>query len=205
MNTQLSEARSLEVRETKVPARIQMMQDAKINSLSFEQMIDPLTQSEVFRLEEKIVQFEKTIAKANAFFEEFEGYKQVVQNLAVELGVMHKTGFFRGKIHKDPVTVVAAVASAFGLDPKQLMSRRRPDCIAVPRMAAMFIMRTTLGMTLESIGEFFKRDHGTAMHAIKRISSFLGSRSPKAQIIGMSQHIFKGKIKAIQEQFEAKI
>ena len=44
-----------------------------------------------------------------------------------------------------------------------------------------------------------------AMHAIKRISSFLGIRSPKAQIIGMSQHIFKGKIKAIQDQFEAKI
>lgn len=202
MNTQLTETRNLDVQ---VPARIQLMQDAKINSLSFEQMIDPLTQSEVFRLEEKIVQFEKTIAKANAFFEEFEGYKQVVQNLAVELGVMHKTGFFRGKIHKDPVTVVAAVASAFGLDPKQVMSRGRPECIAVPRMAAMFIMRTTLGMTLESIGEFFKRDHGTAMHAIKRISSFLGMRSPKAQIIGMSQHIFKGKIKAIQEQFEAKI
>ena len=60
MNTQLTETRNLDVQ---VPARIQLMQDAKINSLSFEQMIDPLTQSEVFRLEEKIVQFEKTIAK----------------------------------------------------------------------------------------------------------------------------------------------
>jgi len=202
MNTQLPETRNLDVQ---VPARIQLMQDAKITSLSLERMIDPLTRSEVSRLEERVCEFEKTIAKANAFMSEFEGYKQVVQNLAVELGVMHKTGFFRGKIHKDPVMVVAAVASAFGLDPKQLMSKRRPECIAVPRMAAMFIMRTTLGMTLESIGEFFKRDHGTAMHAIKRISSFLGSRSPKVQIIGLSQHIFKGKIKAIQEQFEAKI
>ena len=202
MNTQLPETRNLDVQ---VPARIQLMQDAKITSLSLERMIDPLIRSEVSRLEERVCEFEKTIAKANAFMSEFEGYKQVVQNLAVELGVMHKTGFFRGKIQKDPVMVVAAVASAFGLDPKQLMSKRRPDCIAVPRMAAMFIMRTTLGMTLESIGEFFKRDHATAMHAIKRISSFLGSRSPKAQIIGLSQHIFKGKIKAIQEQFEAKI
>ena len=202
MNTQLHETRNLDVQ---VPARIQLMQDAKITSLSLERMIDPLTRSEVSRLEERVCEFEKTIAKANAFIADFEGYKQVVQNLAVELGVMHKTGFFRGKIHKDPVTIVAAVASAFGLSPKQIMSRQRPDSIAIPRMAAMYIMRTTLGMTLESIGEFFKRDHATAMHAIKRISSFLGMRSPKAQIIGMSQHIFKGKIKAIQDQFEAKI
>ena len=201
MNTQLNETRNLDVQ---VPARIQLMQNAKITSLSLERMIDPLTRSEISRLEEKVCEFEKTIAKANAFFEEFEGYKQVVQNLAVELGVMHKTGFFRGKINKDPVTIVAAIASAFGLSPKQIMSKRRPDSIAVPRMAAMYVMRTTLGMTLENIGDFFKRDHGTVLHAIKRIAFFLSHKNAKNQIIGMSQHIFKGKIKAIQEQFVAR-
>lgn len=198
MNTQ--ESREVAVN---VPARIQIMQDAKLNGISLAQMIDPLTQSEVSRLEERVIELEKVVARVSSFFEEFASYKEVTQSLAVELGLLHKTGFFRGKINKDPVTIVAAIASAFGLSPKQIMSKRRPDSIAVPRMAAMYVMRTTLGMTLENIGDFFKRDHATAMHAIKRIAFFLSHKNAKNQIIGMSQHIFKGKIKAVQEQFEA--
>lgn len=198
MNTQ--ETREVAVN---VPARIQIMQDAKLNGISLAQMIDPLTQSEVSRLEERVIELEKAVARASSFFDEFASYKEVTQSLAVELGLLHKTGFFRGKINKDPVTIVAAIASAFGLSPKQIMSKRRPDSIAVPRMAAMYVMRTTLGMTLENIGDFFKRDHATAMHAIKRIAFFLSHKNAKKQIIGMSQHIFKGKIKAVQEQFEA--
>jgi chromosomal replication initiation ATPase DnaA len=197
MNTQ--ETRMVDV---KVPARIQLMQDATLNGISIAQMIDPLTQSEVARLEERVISLEKSLARATSFLEEFASYKEVTQSLAVELGLLHKTGFFRGKINKDPITIVAAIASAFGLSTKQIMSKRRPDSIAVPRMAAMYIMRTTLGMTLQGIGEFFKRDHGTVLHAIKRIAFFLSHKNAKKQIIGMSQSIFKGKIKAVQEQFE---
>ena len=177
-----------------VPARIKIMQNAKMDSISIAQMIDPLTQSEVARLEERVIELEKVVARVSSFFEEFASYKEVTQSLAVELGLLHKTGFFRGKINKDPVTIVAAIASAFGLSPKQIMSKRRPDSIAVPRMAAMYVMRTTLGMTLENIGDFFKRDHATAMHAIKRIAFFLSHKNAKNQIIGMSQHIFKGSL-----------
>jgi chromosomal replication initiation ATPase DnaA len=197
MNTQ--ESRMVDV---KVPARIQLMQDANLNGISIAQMIDPLTQSEVARLEERVIGLEKSLARATSFLDDFTSYKEVTQSLAVELGLLHKTGFFKGKINKDPITIVAAIASAFGLSTKQIMSKRRPDSIAVPRMAAMYIMRTTLGMTLEGIGEFFKRDHATAMHAIKRIAFFLSHKNAKKQIIGMSQSIFKGKIKAVQEQFE---
>ena len=42
-----------------VPARIKIMQNAKMDSISLAQMIDPLTQSEVSRLEERVMDWKK--------------------------------------------------------------------------------------------------------------------------------------------------
>ena len=48
-------------------------------------------------------------------------------------------------------------------------------------MVAMYFFRKRLGLTLQEIGKFFKRDHGTAIHAIKVIEKILKAKNPNAQ------------------------
>lgn len=198
MNAQIESPREVAV---KIPARIAMMQNAKLDSISLSQMIDPLTKSELSRIEERLGEIEKLVAKIDGVFAEFETYKEVTRNLATELSILHKTKLCGGRLSKNPALIAAATASSFGLSVKQIMSKQRPDSIAIPRMVAMYVMRTALGMTLESIGDFFRRDHATAMHAITKIKKVLSGQG-KALILGMTRHVFQQKIKALQQQFE---
>jgi len=198
MNTQTENPREVKV---EIPARIRMMQDAKINSLSLAQMIDPLTQSEISRIEEKLVEIERLVAKVNEVFDEFKTYKEVTLSLATELAILHKTKLCGGRISKNPALIAAATASSFGLSVKQIMSRQRPDSIAIPRMVAMYIMRSVLGMTLESIGEFFKKDHATAMHALNKMKKIFSGQG-KQLTLGMTRHVFRQKVKVLEQQFE---
>jgi len=199
MNTQIENPREVKV---EMPARIRMMQDAKINSISLAQMIDPLTQSEICRIEERLTEMQKALSLATRFIEEFESYKKVVKDLAAEVGILHKTTIFRGTTRRNPVLVVSAVASAFGIYPKQIMSRARPQHIAIARMVAMYIIRVKLGSTLQQTGEFFKKDHGTVLHAYNTIKKLMSEECPKESILGMGRKAFASKVKAIAEQFK---
>lgn len=83
-----------EVRDVKVevPSRLKIMSKARINGLSLSQMIDPLTQSEVSRLEEKVIDLEKKLQEVSRFTSEFFTYKKATEALACELGSLHKLG-----------------------------------------------------------------------------------------------------------------
>lgn len=191
--------------DVKVPARIQLMQDATLNGISIAQMIDPLTQSEVSRIEEKVNSFERIVFRAMAFLDEFETYKKAVADLAIELGVLHKNPLFAGPIkgNKNPMLVISAVGSAFGISPKQIMKGGRPYHIALTRMVAMYIVRDRLGFGLKQTGEIFKKDHGTVLHAVKTIKNLMSKECPKNRILGMGRKAFRNKVKALADQFEA--
>lgn len=65
--------------------------------------------------------------------------------------------------------IVKAVCLHFGLDRKVLLSKRRTDQIAVPRMIGMTIALES-GMGTEDAAFLFKRgDHSTAVYAKKAI------------------------------------
>ncbi len=66
------------------------------------------------------------------------------------------------------------VAEAFDLRLADMTSRRRPASIAFPRQIAMYLSRSLTNASLVEIGEAFGgRDHGTVIHAVKRISGVL--------------------------------
>lgn len=62
------------------------------------------------------------------------------------------------------------VAEHFDMRLTDMTSRRRPASIANPRQIAMYLSRTCTKASLNEIGEAFGgRDHGTVIHAIKRV------------------------------------
>jgi len=51
-----------------------------------------------------------------------------------------------------------------------MTSKRRPNNIAIPRQAAMYLARTLTKHSLQEIGDAFGgRDHGTVIHACKAV------------------------------------
>ncbi|MFT6864760.1 MAG: chromosomal replication initiator protein [Akkermansiaceae bacterium] len=71
-----------------------------------------------------------------------------------------------------------AVADYYGLNLSDMSSRRRPASIAFPRQIAMFLTRKITKLSLVDIGESFgKRDHGTVIHACKKVKSEMGTDS----------------------------
>ena len=67
-----------------------------------------------------------------------------------------------------------AVAEHFDVRLADMTSRRRPASIAFPRQVAMYLSRSLTKGSLMEIGEAFGgRDHGTVIHACKKISEKL--------------------------------
>ena len=55
-----------------------------------------------------------------------------------------------------------------------MTSRRRPANIAFPRQVAMYLSRKLTNGSLVEIGEAFGgRDHGTVIHACKKVESVM--------------------------------
>jgi chromosomal replication initiator protein len=64
------------------------------------------------------------------------------------------------------------VAEHFDIRLADMTSKRRPAHIALPRQIAMFLARQLTGASLADIGEAFGgRDHGTVIHACRRIEA----------------------------------
>jgi chromosomal replication initiator protein len=64
-----------------------------------------------------------------------------------------------------------AVADHFDVRLADMTSRRRPASIAFPRQVAMFLSRSLTKGSLMEIGEAFGgRDHGTVIHACKKVT-----------------------------------
>lgn len=70
-----------------------------------------------------------------------------------------------------------AVAETFDVRLADMISRRRPASIAFPRQVAMYLSRSMTHSSLMEIGESFGgRDHGTVIHACKKVASELGKQ-----------------------------
>jgi len=67
-------------------------------------------------------------------------------------------------------SIQKAVAEHFDMRLADMTSRRRPASIAMPRQIAMYLSRTLTSSSLVEIGEAFGgRDHGTVIHAVKKV------------------------------------
>lgn len=69
-------------------------------------------------------------------------------------------------------TIQKRVADHFQIRHSDMISKRRPNNIAIPRQIAMFLARTLTKHSLQEIGDAFGgRDHGTVIHACKAVDN----------------------------------
>ncbi len=64
-----------------------------------------------------------------------------------------------------------AVAEHYDLDVKILEGKKRTARVAEARQVAMFLVRKLTDLSLVEIGASFGKDHGTIIHAVKKITS----------------------------------
>jgi len=67
--------------------------------------------------------------------------------------------------------VINTVTTFFEINKDDLLSKSRKKRVALPRQIIMFLFKKELQMSYPEIGEYFKRDHTTALHAFKKIEN----------------------------------
>ena len=78
------------------------------------------------------------------------------------------------KQHLTIDTIQKKVADYFELRHSDMLSRRRPNHIAVPRQIGMYLSRDLTKHSLQEIGEAFGgRDHGTVIHACRQVENLV--------------------------------
>jgi chromosomal replication initiator protein len=87
-----------------------------------------------------------------------------------------------------PNDIIKAAADFFDLKINQIKGKSRQARIVRARHIAQHIMRAELKIQLQSIGEYFSRDHTTIMHAVEKLQKLLG-KTPELdqQIIGIKK------------------
>jgi len=72
--------------------------------------------------------------------------------------------------------IMEETAAYFGLDQEDLVSKSRSRPLTTARHVAMYLLRELTGLSLIKIGEYFDRDHTTALHGIKKIEALMPAR-----------------------------
>ncbi len=71
-------------------------------------------------------------------------------------------------------TIQKRVADYYQLRHSDMLSKRRPNNLAIPRQIAMYLARILTKHSLQEIGENFGgRDHGTVIHACKSVEAMM--------------------------------
>ena len=78
------------------------------------------------------------------------------------------------------------MAEHFDLRLADMTSRRRPASVAYPRQIAMYLSRTLTKSSLMDIGEAFGgRDHGTVIHACKKLVEQMKTDNGIRELVSM--------------------
>lgn len=74
--------------------------------------------------------------------------------------------------------IVEAVCAAFRVTHDEIVSRRRGQHIVLARHVAIYLIRELTDYSFPRIGEYFARDHSTAIHGYTRISRRVAAEAP---------------------------
>lgn len=86
-------------------------------------------------------------------------------------------------------SIQKTVADHFDLRLADMTSRRRPINVAYPRQLAMYLSRQHTKLSLMEIGESFGgRDHGTVIHACKKIKQQLDEDPETRKVLEILEH-----------------
>ncbi len=67
------------------------------------------------------------------------------------------------------------VADHFDISRSDMMSKKRPRKIALPRMVAMYLSRKLTSDSLPAIGDAFNRNHATVIHAVDKVEQLMSA------------------------------
>ncbi len=80
--------------------------------------------------------------------------------------------------------VAHRVGGYFGIEPRQLQSRRRQRQAMLPRQLGMYLARRLTGRSLAEIGTYFGgRDHTTVLHACRRVEQLLAGDAALSGVV----------------------
>ena len=80
------------------------------------------------------------------------------------------------KVEVEPQTLIALVATEFGIPAEQVTGASRRRVIVQARQVAMFLLRTELDMAFAPIGALFNgRDHATAMYSVAKVEEMMAA------------------------------
>ena len=99
----------------------------------------------------------------------------------------------------EPVQVVSAVATAFGITNERLLGRDRTREIALPRQVAMYLLREVANISLPQIGQALGgRDHTTVMYACDKVADLLERDDHfRRQVMQIREQLFgRGRVSA---------
>jgi chromosomal replication initiator protein len=113
---------------------------------------------------------------------ELEGtFVKLAVGASLEAGILTKEmvqqtmglpAIFVKEIKVRPIKVISTVAKYFDYRNKDLLGTSRKADLVVARHIAMFLLRDTLGIQLEKVGEIMGgRDHTTVMHAVEKMKN----------------------------------
>jgi chromosomal replication initiator protein len=97
----------------------------------------------------------------------------------------------RGRLAPSIAEVQAVVAAHYSLSTAELISQTRTSRVVWPRQIAIHLARELTGEPLQSIGQAFGgRNHGTVLHACKRVSERLAQdRAVAGELDALSTRI----------------
>lgn len=73
--------------------------------------------------------------------------------------------------------IINSTLNFFEITKEDLMSKSRKKKVALPRQIVMFLFKKELKMSYPEIGEYFQRDHTTALHAFNKIANDIKNNS----------------------------
>ncbi len=127
-------------------------------------------------------------------FADFSGQPLTVQLVSIALADLLPQ---RSAI--EPMQVIGAVATAFGIPSERLLGRDRTREVALPRQVAMYLLRDAANVSLPQIGEALGgRDHTTVMYACDKVADLIERDDRfRRQVLQIREQIFgRGRIGA---------
>jgi chromosomal replication initiation ATPase DnaA len=71
--------------------------------------------------------------------------------------------------------IISTVCKYFNIKSSALLSKRRDEHIAIPRMFVSWFLRKRLNYQLKTIGVVLGRDHSTIIHHLNTFNDFVGN------------------------------
>ena len=78
-----------------------------------------------------------------------------------------------------PDFIIQIVSRYYNVTVSDIMSKRRSQDITNPRQVSMYLCRTVLDLSLKKVGEIYKKDHTTVMHAYAKIHEQINETDSK--------------------------